>query len=70
MSLLSIKKESEALPAFNFFRVHNSFIVALDKINSIERDRIKIGEMPIPIIKAIKKDFYNKINNRFCKQYK
>jgi DNA-binding LytR/AlgR family response regulator len=64
MTLLSFKKISEILPAANFFRVHNSFIVALDKIMSIERERIKVGDALIPISKANKQDFHNLIRKR------
>lgn len=64
MSLLSFKKVSEALPPSKFFRVHNSYIVALDKIVSIERDRIKVGEALIPISKGTKQEFFNLINKR------
>ena len=64
MTLLSFKKVSEALPSSRFFRVHNSYIVALDKIVSIERDRIKIGEVLIPISKGTKQEFFNFINRK------
>lgn len=37
------------LPASDFIRVHKSFIVALDRINVIEGNRIVIGEHSIPI---------------------
>jgi DNA-binding LytR/AlgR family response regulator len=64
MSLLSFKKVLEALPPSKFFRVHNSYIVALDKIASIERDRIKIGDALIPISKSTRQEFYSLINQR------
>jgi DNA-binding LytR/AlgR family response regulator len=64
MSLLSFKKIEEVLPASQFFRVHNSFIIALDKVIAIERDRIKIGEALIPISKGNKQAFYKQIGNR------
>lgn len=37
------------LPDANFLRVHRSFIVALDKIKSIEGNRIKIREHFVPV---------------------
>jgi len=37
------------LPAPNFLRVHKSFIIATDKINMIEGNRIAIGEHYVPI---------------------
>lgn len=43
-------------------RVHKSFMVSLDKIESIERDRIKIKEALIPISDTYKRTFYELIN--------
>lgn len=48
-SLLSIKAVESFLPASNFIRVHRSFIIALDKIDSIERNLIIIDGKNIPI---------------------
>ena len=42
-------------------RVHKSFMVSLDKIESVERDRIKIENIYIPISETYKKTFYNLI---------
>jgi two-component system, LytTR family, response regulator len=64
MSLLSFKKVLQHLPSNNFVRVHNSFIVAIDKVESIERNQIKIGERLIPISNGFKESFYNAINSR------
>ncbi|MBB6128330.1 LytR/AlgR family response regulator transcription factor [Mucilaginibacter lappiensis] len=48
-TLLSITGLLEKLPAATFIRVHRSFVIALDKIDSIERNTILIGETKIPI---------------------
>ena len=42
-------------------RVHKSFMVSLDKIESVERDRIKIDNIYIPISETYKKTFYDLI---------
>lgn len=44
-------------------RVHKSFMVALDKIVSIERDQIRIKDKMIPISETYKKAFYERINH-------
>lgn len=44
-----------------FCRVHKSYIVSLDKIESVERDRIKIGKELIPISETYRKGFYDRI---------
>jgi two-component system, LytTR family, response regulator len=49
LSLLSLKSLEEKLPEKRFKRVHRSFIVAIDKIESIERGVIRIGETRIPV---------------------
>ena len=61
MTLQSFKTLEEQLPKVNFTRVHKSYIVAIDKIENIERNRIKIGEMLIPISDTYKEGFYNSI---------
>ncbi|TBN14755.1 response regulator transcription factor [Hyunsoonleella pacifica] len=44
------------LPPSNFLRVHKSFIVALDKIKTIEGNRIYIDNFKIPISQTFKND--------------
>lgn len=66
MSLLNYKKLEEILPAAQFVRVHKSFIVALDKIESVERNRIKIGDRIIPISETFRKVFFDLIEKKKC----
>lgn len=49
------------LPPAKFCRVHKSYIVALDKIELIERNRIKIKDTYIPISETYKDIFYTGI---------
>ncbi|MEO1654089.1 MAG: LytTR family DNA-binding domain-containing protein, partial [Bacteroidota bacterium] len=51
----------QRLPPNKFCRVHKSFIVAIPKIDFIERNRIKIGEKRIPISDTYKSKFFNQI---------
>ena len=67
MTLLSFKKIMEKLPSDKFIRVHNSYIVSIEKIESIERDRIKIEEQLIPISKSNRKEFYTLVDNKVVK---
>ncbi|MBL7815989.1 MAG: LytTR family transcriptional regulator [Saprospiraceae bacterium] len=41
--------------------VHKSYMVAIDKIEAIERDRIKIGTANIPISETYKQVFFDLI---------
>jgi DNA-binding LytR/AlgR family response regulator len=49
ITLQVMKQLEESLPSNRFLRVHKSYIVALDKINSVERQEIYIGDRIIPI---------------------
>jgi two-component system LytT family response regulator len=49
ISLQNIKKIEEQLPKSQFIRVHKSYLVAINKIISIERSRIYIGNNCIPL---------------------
>jgi two-component system, LytTR family, response regulator len=45
-----------------FCRVHKSFIINLNKINIIERDRITVGERKIPLADSYREAFMSKNN--------
>jgi DNA-binding LytR/AlgR family response regulator len=49
LSLTSLKSLEEKLPSKRFMRVHRSFIVSLDKINSITRNALQIGKVNITV---------------------
>ncbi len=57
ITLLSMNKMMEKLPDTKFLRVHRSFIVALQKIDSIEKSRIRVGKKEIPIGEVYKDQF-------------
>lgn len=64
MTLQTFKNLLEVLPKFDFKRIHNSFIVSISKIDSIERNRIRIGKDLIPISDSYKDDFYRILKER------
>ena len=43
-------------------RVHKSFMVALDKIDSVERDLIRLGKVEIPVSETYRKQFMQLLN--------
>lgn len=57
MTLMSLKSLEEQLPAHQFMRIHRSFIVRLDKIDLIERNKVVIGQTGITIADAYKEAF-------------
>jgi len=64
ITLQSMKKIDEALPDHLFVRVHKSYIVALDKIESIERSRIAITNKIIPIGDTFRDCFFKMIEDK------
>lgn len=50
----------ERLPENKFARPHKSFIVALDKINSVQAEHIVVGDITIPIGRVFKNEFLKK----------
>lgn len=64
MTLQNFKELEQLIPASIVCRVHKSYMVAIDKIDSIERSRIKIANQIIPISETYKELFYQVINNR------
>jgi len=61
MTLQSFSRMEEMLPARKFCRVHKSFIVALDKIKSVERNVIRIADQRIPVSITYRDNFYSRI---------
>lgn len=63
VSNLSMKKMTAILPAERFIRVHKSFIVAIDKIDLLEGNMIKINNARLPLGNNFKTDFQELIKN-------
>lgn len=49
LTRMTITEAIELLPADQFMRVHKSYIVALDRIEKIERHQLTIGKVQIPL---------------------
>ena len=64
LTLKSFKSIMELLPSNEFVRTHKSYIVSLNQIESIERNRIKIGKALIPISDTYKDNFYYLIDQQ------
>lgn len=60
----TMKNMEEKLSSDTFVRVHKSFIVSASKIDSIENNRILIGEKRIPIGNQYKNDFNNFLESK------
>ena len=62
MTLLSFNKLMEALPNKGFKRIHKSYVVSIDKIESIERNHITIAGQVLPISESYHKEFFEEID--------
>jgi len=61
ITLQNMRKMEETLPVSKFVRVHRSYIVPLDKIEFIERSRIRIKDQIIPIGDTYRDNFFKRI---------
>jgi two-component system, LytTR family, response regulator len=57
VSLQTMKSLEIALPENQFIRIHNSYIVALEWIEAIQRDKVQIGKVFLPISDTYRKAF-------------
>ena len=66
MTLMSMKKMERSLPASDFMRVHRSYIVNLQRVSIIERNRIVFDKnVYIPISDQYKETFQKYLDNNF-----
>lgn len=49
VTLQTMKNMENGLPADKFIRVHRSYIVAIDKITSVQSTNVKVGQKEIPV---------------------
>ena len=65
VALLSMKKLEDRLPS-NFMRIHRSYIINLDEIQEVNKNRVILDESTyLPIGDLYKESFTNYINSRF-----
>ena len=64
MTLQSFTELEQLIPSPLVCRVHKSYMVAINKIDSIERSRIKIADQLIPVSETYKEAFLQLINSR------
>ncbi len=57
MTLMSFARLEELLPAHHFARVHKSYMVAIDKIDHVERNRIRIADQVVPVSDTYRESF-------------
>ena len=65
LSLVTMKLLEAKLPPAKFMRVHRSFIVNLERIETIERSRIVFGKTYIPVSEQYKDKFQEFLDKNF-----
>jgi len=65
LSLITLKALEAKLPEAKFMRVHRSFIVNLERIDTIERSRIVFGKTYIPVGEQYKDKFQEFLDRNF-----
>ncbi|MBN8786623.1 MAG: LytTR family transcriptional regulator [Terrimonas sp.] len=59
LTLQNLKNFSSRLPESQFVRVHRSFVISLQHIETISRNEISIGKKIVPIGNSYRNDFFN-----------
>lgn len=57
ISLQRLKVLEDQLPSEQFIRIHNSYIVALAAIDSVQKNEVHIGQATLPVSDSYKKTF-------------
>ncbi|WP_317897536.1 LytR/AlgR family response regulator transcription factor [Aurantibacillus circumpalustris] len=64
LTLMSLKTLEEELPEDRFMRIHRSFIIALDKIQAVERGQVIIHDQRITVAEQYKNKFQQFIEHK------
>lgn len=59
---ITLKGMEEKLPEDKFYRLHRSYLIALDHIDKVEEGTAFIGKHPVPIGEQYKKELLKRIN--------
>lgn len=60
----TLKAFTQELPESKFMRIHRSYVIALDKINSYQKNKVVIGEKELPVSIQYKEAFLNALNTQ------
>jgi len=64
LSRMNMAELLSALPGGDFIRIHRSYVIALDKIETINRDFVTIGKATIPIGDSYREELFRRIDFR------
>lgn len=63
---LSMKKMLELLPSGQFYRIHKSYIISLDKIELLEGNMVQLNGKKLPVGNSYRQDFLKFINEKLA----
>lgn len=58
----TLKSMEEKLPINKFYRLHRSYLVAIDHVDHVEENAAYVGKHTLPIGEQFKKELLNKLN--------
>ncbi|WP_332368589.1 LytTR family DNA-binding domain-containing protein [Spirosoma telluris] len=64
LTRMNVKAIESLLPVHLFSRIHQSFIVSLDKVDVFQKKKLRIGNQEFPIGPRFADDFYHKIGSK------
>jgi two-component system, LytTR family, response regulator len=59
---ITLRAIEEKLPSDKFYRLHRSYLVALDQVDAVEEGTAYLEKHPLPIGEQFKKDLLKKLN--------
>lgn len=68
VSYMTISNMMKQLPRALFMRIHKSYIVALQKIDSINGNRVDVRSHSLPVSRNLKETFLQTVGDRFIKR--
>lgn len=64
MPLIPLKRVLELLPRQRFMQAHKSYLVAIDKIKTLEKSRLKLTNVTIPLSRNFREPVYDTLMKR------
>jgi DNA-binding LytR/AlgR family response regulator len=61
ISYLTLQSLLEFLPPSDFVKTHKSFIVSINKVDSLEGNNLQIGQHHIPVSRSLKEEVMEKL---------
>ncbi|MFM9909119.1 MAG: LytR/AlgR family response regulator transcription factor [Chitinophagaceae bacterium] len=64
IAYLTLKGIESYLPKEKFIRIHKSYLISIDKIQHIDVDEVKVGEIILPVSRSYRNDLIERINRK------